>query len=643
MGTTLFYSAENSCAAIGTLTPSSFTTTKQFGRGTFSRWTHVVASGALVLFYNRDNGAAAFGNLTANAFTTTKELAPGSFSRWTHIVPTAAGWLFYDRMSGAAAVGALEGVWKVHWFLTTASLPGGSLAEWTHIVADGQTVLFYNRHNGSGAIATVTPVGMTTNTSFQPGSFGLWTHVVNNGPTVLFYNRDTGAAAIGTLTPSGFKTNSVYNPGSFGAWTHVVCDGPTLLFYNRDTGGAAIGTMSPNAFITTTSYQGGRFSRWTHVTGDSASGPEELEMKLAVLLCHWHRPPSLTTVFPVDYYRRYMFDLSNDQGIGRYWFDQSGGQLRIAGHVNDWIPLSKAPSDPSITSSRQALASLGIADAQNAGWHATDEQAIVVIVACDQAKGVDAGALPRPLPVDGGNRWVAVLHADSANYVAFTGGGVGNFRFDFNCHEVGHLVGRIFSFGHAYGPKGAYDSPYCIMAAMTYGYLRASTYDPWTPGSSRPPEEHTKGPGLAGATRAGCGWARARRFQPADLQQGAQLYLAHLDDHGSTLPQVIECPTVVNGVPTTYTIEFRSKLAERDQALPTAIVLCQREGSPWSTDSSWAPFSSTFVADGVISSQTPLPSVSQAGVVRADVLEVAPAETIAGRTGPPWIRIRLSK
>jgi hypothetical protein len=642
LGTILFYNGETRGAAIGTLTTNQFTTTKRISPGAFSRWTHVVARGSLVLFYDRDTGSAAFGALTPDNLITRFEPQHGSFSRWTNIVNTADGWLFYDRMTGMAAVGSLQSAGSAHWFTTTASLPAGSLSEWTHIVANGQTVFFYNRLNGSGAIATVTAIGMTTTVSFDPGSFGLWTHIVNHGPTLLFYNRDTGAAAIGTLTASGFTTNVTYNPGAFGAWTHVISDGATLFFYNRDDGTAAIGTLSPGSFTTTTTFKAGQFGRWTHVTGDSASGPEELDWHVDVLLCHWHRPPGLTTVLSADFYRRYMFDLSNDRGIGRYFFDQSGGRLRFVGRVNDWVPLSKPPSDPSIAGNRQSLGALAVADAQKTGWHPKNAQGVVIFVACDQASGVDAGALGQQITIDGVNRWVAVLHADSANYVAFTGGRVDNFRFDFNCHEVGHLVGRQYSFGHAYGPNGPYDSPYCIMAAKTYGYLRNVTYDPWTPGSTRPPEEHTKGPGLAGSTRAGCGWARTRRIQAAGLAQPIEVYLAHVDDHESCRLQVIEIASSVNGVPTVHTVEFRCQLAERDQALPTAIVLCQREGSRWSSDKSWAPFSSTFIADGVIAFARPLPSVSQPGVVRADVLEVAPAKTVAGRTAPPWIRVRLS-
>lgn len=644
MGTILFYNGGTGGAAIGSLTQSSFTTTKQFAAGAFSRWTHVVARGSVLMFYNRDKGAAAFGVLSAGNFVTEFEPHAGTFGRWSHIVNTADGWFFYDRLTGTAAVGILEGAARVHWFTTTASLPAGSLVDWTHIVADGRTVFFYNRMDGSGAIATVTAAGMTTNTSFGPGSFGVWTHVVNHGPTLLFYNRDTGAGAIGTLTAGGFTTNIVYNPGSFGVWTHVVSDGATILFYNRDKGAAGIGTLSSAGFTSTNTYGGGQFGRWTHATGDSACGPEELELHIEVVLCHWRRPPGSTTVLPADYYRRYMFDLSNDQGIGRYWFNQSGGRLRFVGQVKDWIPLSKPPSDPSINKNRAAQATLAVADAQNAGWHPDDAKAVVVFIACDQAKGTDGGALPKPISIDGINRWAAVLLADSANYVAFTGGRLDDFRFDFNCHEVGHLTGRQYSFGHAFGPNGTYDNPYCIMSAMSYGYLLSSaTYDPWTPASNRPPEEHTKGPGLSGSTRAGCGWARTRRLQPADLQQPIETYLVHMDDHGTSMPQVIEYAITVNGVLSVFTVEFRCGLGEHDQSLPTAIVLCQREGSRFSTNSQWLPFSSTFIADGVISSSNPLPSVRQPGIIRADVIEVAPAQTFAGRTAPPWVRVRLSK
>jgi hypothetical protein len=37
-----------------------------------------------------------------------------------------------------------------------------------------------------------------------------------------------------------------------------------------------------------------------------------------------------------------------------------------------------------------------------------------------------------------------------------------------------------------------------------------------------------------------------------------------------------------------------------------------------------------------------LPSLDLPGILHADVLEVAPSETVGGVSGPPWIRIRLS-
>jgi hypothetical protein len=648
MGLTFFYSRENGSAAVGMITPDKFTTTKEFGQGSFGNWTHVVARAPTLLFYNRGNGAAAMGTLTAGDFTTDVKFEPGRFGIWTHLIGTNPGWLFYNRMTGAAAIGDLQTPGVAVSFATTGSF--ADLAEWSHIVADGDTVLFYNQLNGGAAIATVTPTSLTTNTTYQPGSFGAWTHVVNDGPTVLFYNRDTGASAIGTLSPNSFTTNIGYNPGSFGVWTHVASDSATVIFYNSDTGAAALGTLAPSAFTSTTFYQPGQFSRhWTHLIGDSSSGPEDLELKFAVLLCQWQRPPSSTTVFPAEYYRHYMFDLSAEHGIGRYWFDQSGGQLRFTGYVNDWIPLSKAPSDPSIhhnsVEDRQLLAEFTIAEAKRAGWTPGNETCIVIIVACPGAQGVNGGALGAPITVDGIDRYVAILHGDSANWIASSGGNVlgSNYRFDFNAHEVGHLVGDLFSFAHAFGPGGVYDHPYCIMAAETYGGLGlAATYDDWFAGSNRPPEEHTKGPGLSGTTRAACGWARVRRLGLVDLQQGVELYLAHLGDHGSTLPQVIEYPTQVSGAPATYTIEFRSRLAERDQALAPAIVFCQREGSQWSSNPTWAPRSSTFLERALIPSSGALPSLTLPGILHAEVLEMAPPETIGGLSGPPWIRIRLS-
>jgi len=322
-------------------------------------------------------------------------------------------------------------------------------------------------------------------------------------------------------------------------------------------------------------------------------------------------------------------------GIGRFWFDQSGGQLRFTGQVHDWIPLSQDPNDSSIANNRQALAVQAIADAQKAGWQPGNEQAIVVVVATLGSKGVDAGAIRNPVNVAGVDRRVAVLHGDSANWIESSAGNVlgSNYRFDFNAHEVGHLVGDFNLFDHAFGPSGVYDHPYCIMAAMSYDGIPA-IFDVWQAGSSRPPELQTKGPGLDGATRAACGWARIRRFTPQDLQQGVEVRIAHLGDHDSGLPQVVEYNTQVNGAATTYTFEFRSRLAFWDQAFAPVLVLCQREGSIWSGNPTWGPRSSTYVNRAIVPARGgPLPSLSQSGIVSAEVLEM----------GGEWIRVRLTK
>lgn len=638
-----FYNALQRSAAIGALAPSRLTTTTTYNAGELGKWTHVVARNKLLFFYRRDTGAAAIAELTPTGIKTTRTFDPTSFGRWTHIVNTGAGCFFYNRLTGAAAIGNFD----AKTFTTTGELGVGSLADWTHVVAHNRTLLFYNRLSGGAAIAAVTPSGLTTTTSFQPESFGRWTHVVNHGSTVLFYSRDTGGGAIGTLSAKGFKTHVVYNPGSFGAWTHVVAEGSTVLFYNQDTGGAAMGSLTATAFTSVGYYQPGKLGRWTHITGHSSSGPEELEHSIAVLLCHWERPPASATVLSPDFYRRYFFDLSAEHGIGRYWFEQSGGILRLTGQVSDWISLSKAPSSPGVNKSRHAQAKLAIADATAAGWRPGRAQSVIVVIAADGAEGVDAGALREPLKIDGKNRSVLTLHGDSQNFIFRTNVEIldSNFRFDFNAHEVGHLLGDAYSFKHAFGPRGTYDNPYCIMSAKTYGALgRDVVYDEWAAESIRPPEEHTKGPGLSGATRSACGWARMRRIVPAQLQRGVELHLAHLGDATSGLPQVVEWRTKgANGRWQSYTVEFRSPLAESDQALQPTVVLCQRDGSQWSTNGTWGPRSSTYLSHTTIPSFGPVPVLSEPGVIRVEVLEVAPAMSMGALSGPPWVRLRLSR
>ncbi len=637
-----FYDSTQRNAAIGALTPTGFKTFTTYQPGKFGRWSHIVARENLLFFYHRATREAAIAELTPSAVNTTMTYGANSFGSWSHIVNTAIGLFFYDRLTGAAAIGTFN----AKSFRTTSNLAAGSLADWTHIIANGNTLLFYNRLNGAAAIGAVRATGITTTTSFNPGSFGKWTHMVNSGSTVLFYNRDTGAGAVGTLTASGFTTNAVYEPGSFGVWTHVVADGSLVIFYNQETGGAAIGSLTSTAFTSTGYHQPGEFGHWSHLAGRSSSGPEELEHHVAVLLCQWKRPPASATVLSPGFYQRYFFDLSAEHGIGRFWFDQSGGRLRLTGHVSDWIALSKAPSDPSLNMNRSALSIAAINDALKAGWQPGRAQSVIVVVACDGSAGVDAGAIGAPLKISGADRSVVLLHGDSRNWILRSNANVlgSNYRFDFNAHEVGHLLGDAFSFNHAFGPAGPYDNPYCIMSAMSYGALGwAATYDHWTQGSDRLAEEHTKGPGLSGATRAACGWARVRQLDSKQLKQGVELHLAHLGDATSTLPQVIECPVVLaNGTPATFTIEFRSPLAEADQALQPTIVLCQREGSPWSTNPTWGPRSSTYRSHAVIAKSGPLPTISEPGVVNVQVLEMSAAQNYNNLSGPAWVRIRLS-
>jgi hypothetical protein len=650
MGDLLFYQANDGSASLATVTPANLSNSKIFNPGTFGRWTHIVPRNGQCLFYNRDNGNGAIGEVSTSGYQGQIDLAAGSFSSWTHIVNTQSGWLFYDRMSGRAAIGSVQDAWLLHSFHTTGSLSTSSLVEWTHVVADGATVFFYNRHIGCAAIATVTSTGITTNVVFAPGSFGKWTHIVNDGPTLFFYNRDTRAGAIGTFSSSGFKENQRFGRWSFGEWTHIAADGSTLLFYNKDFLSAAVGTLTSTEFRTTATYSAGKLGRWSTITGSSSCGPEEEELRIAVLLCRYLAPDPfhVSTVFPPDYYRRYLFDLSFDPGIGRFWFDESGGQLRFSGTVSDWMALSKSPADPSLNATattlhRDLLIQQALADASSAGWKVGDAEVVVIVMAAPNASGVDAGALPKLFSIEGTNRYCAILHGDSIPFVKAHPDDIGNFRNDFNFHEVGHLVGYLNKFNHAFGPGGVYQNPYCIMSAEEYGGVLVP-YDIWTPASTHPAEEDTRGPGLSGATRSACGWARKRVINPTDLDNGIELHLAHLADHQTTLPQVLEFPVVSLGALSVFTLEFRSPLAERDQGMtpPTApaLVLCQREGSPYSSNPTWGPRSSTFISALPVSG--PAATLTQPAVLTVQILEVPPDEHINGRHGPAWVKLRLT-
>lgn len=626
----LFYDARGGSAAVGYLSPDGeVRTAHSHAAGALGTWSHIVRRGDLWLFYRDTTGEAAIAQVGSSGVRTTATLAHGALGRWTHVVNTTHGLLFYDRMTGAGAVGQLtaDGV------TTTAQLPRHSFGDWTHLVACDNDLLCYNRLSGAAAIARVSPTAVETREVFEPGSFRPWSHIVANGKTVLFYSRDTGAGLVAHLDGRGLATLADFPAGSFGEWSHLAVDGPYVIFYDDATGAAAVGELSTGRYRTLRDLPSGSLSRWTHVAAASSSGPEEHRHRMAVLLCRFPAP-GLTTLEP-DFYRRYFFDLTNADGVGRFWLDQSGGRLRLEGTVSDWVTLPQPPSHPSTSENRKALALASIAAAKAAGWTPGDASSIVVVVACDRSAGVDAAGVD--VGFDGRTWPVAVIHGGSQNWIN-TGGNVtgSNYRFDFNAHEVGHNLTQDFGFNHAFGPAGPYENRFCVMSAMWYANDNSVEFDRWTPGSTRLPEEMTKGPGLAGCSRAGCGWARALRLQPHQLADGVEIELTHLGDTASTLPEVIEW----TAGPSTYTLELRSPLVEWDQALAPSLVLCQRQGSQWSTDRYWAPLSSTYVTHITVAAGSTATLTSPA-VITARVLGVTTRQGPKGATASA-VRLRLS-
>lgn len=631
----LFYDAQEQAAAVAYISADgTFRTSHSHAAGSLGRWSHIVRRGDLWLFYRDTTGAAAVTAVEPSGLRTTATLAPGSLGRWTHVVNTAHGLLFYDRMTGAAAVGQLtaDGI------TTSAQLPRHSFGDWTHLVACDNAMLCYNRLSGAAAIAHVTPTGVETREVFDPRSFSPWSHIVANGRTVLFYSRDTGAGLVAHLDARGLSTLTELPAGSFSPWSHLAVDGPYVLFYDDATGAAAVGELSTGRFRTLRNLPSGSLSQWSHVAAASSSGPEEYRHRMTVLLCHFPAP-GLTTLGP-DYYRRYFFDLTMRDGVGRFWLDQSGGRLRLEGTVSEWVTLPQPPSHPSTNENREALAYAAIKAGLAAGWTPGNAASIVIVVACDRSAGVDAGAL-LPLTVDGRAFRVALIHGGSQNWIN-TGGNVtgSNYRFDFNAHEVGHNLTGQFGFNHAFGPGGPYFNRFCVMSAMWYAGDNSVEFDRWTPSTARRPEETTKGPGLAGCTRAGCGWARVLRLQAWQLAEGVEVELTHLGDTATTLPEVIEWTVRTASGFSTYTLELRSPLVEWDQALSPSLVLCQRQGSRWASDQFWAPLSSTYVTHSAVAAGSTA-SLTSPGVVGAQVLGVT---TQPGARGPipSAVRLRLN-
>ena len=115
-----------------------------------------------------------------------------------------------------------------------------------------------------------------------------------------------------------------------------------------------------------------------------------------------------------------------------------------------------------------------------------------------------------------------------------------------------------------------------------------------------------------------------------------EIELTHLGDTASTLPEVIEW----TAGPSTYTLELRSPLVEWDQALAPSLVLCQRQGSQWSTDRYWAPLSSTYITHITVAAGSTATLTSPA-VVAARVLGVTTRQGPKGATTSA-VRLRVA-
>ena len=131
---------------------------------------------------------------------------------------------------------------------------------------------------------------------------------------------------------------------------------------------------------------------------------------------------------------------------------------------------------------------------------------------------------------------------------AIDGGTTGNYSlfsvgdpFDFQAHEVGHLIGGKFNFHHSFGIEtstyctGMYGHPYCIMSSEAYG--------------------------LSGATRGALGWANEMQV---DLNINAELSFT-MRSLGSSYPglQVIR---IIDGDRIFY-IEYRSSRDSNDKEI----------------------------------------------------------------------------
>lgn len=220
-----------------------------------------------------------------------------------------------------------------------------------------------------------------------------------------------------------------------------------------------------------------------------------------------------------SWYENFLLNWRSENGVANFWYKQSFGKLRIEGQVLDWSRLQT--DEATIFTAKDPDGKLMI-------LREVAENIIKQMFPENFDAFIGVFNVPSDHAIDGGT---------TGNYSSFS---IGD-PFDFQAHEVGHLIGGKFNFHHSFGIEtstyctGMYGHPYCIMSSEAYG--------------------------LSGATRGALGWANEMQV---DLNINAELSFT-LRSLGSSYPglQVIR---IIDGDRIFY-IEYRSSRDSNDKEI----------------------------------------------------------------------------
>ena len=272
--------------------------------------------------------------------------------------------------------------------------------------------------------------------------------------------------------------------------------------------------------------------------------------RIGVALLTWspsfpNLPLTSAPPYPKSWYEDFLLNWKYENGVANFWYKQSFGKFKIEGQVSDWshIDIDEATLFTSKNGDGKPMLLREVAKNIVKEKFSENFDAFIGVF-----------NFPPDHAIDGG----------TSGDLLFSSFSVAD-PFDFHTHEVGHLIGRKFSFRHSFGIEtpdyctGEYGHPYCVMSAEVYGTNGLPRWDDSATFTNR--EENFRGPGLNGATRSVIGWANTNQF---DLNMNEELSFT-LRSLGSSYPgfQVIR---IVDG-DRIFFIEYRSSRDSNDKGI----------------------------------------------------------------------------